>query len=268
MPAAMDDVGRAYARGRAAYPRLKVAEEVFRRHYARAVGAQRQRAEKELAVEDLYLACACAAGVAGAAAAFEAKYRKILRRAVSRVLSNPTERDEVVQSARKSLLVGSANADPKIGMYTGQGPLEHWVAVAAIRLAISHGRAEGAERRLREKVIDDALGGDPELLMVKGEIRQELQAAVKDALERLDDRARLVLRLWLVSGSTLANIGKALGVTQQTVSRWLADARDQIFTDVQRTLADRLKIARDELPALARLLSSQLDISISRILGT
>jgi hypothetical protein len=48
----------------------------------------------------------------------------------------------------------------------------------------------------------------------------------------------------------------------------LADARDQIFTDVQRTLADRLKIARDELPSLARLLSSQLDISISRLLGT
>jgi len=263
----MDDVGRAFARGRAAHPRLKLTEDAFRRHYERAVRSERQGPEKGLAVEDLYLACACASGVAGAAAAFEAKYSKILRRAVARVLSNPTERDEVVQSARQALLVGSANTDPKIGTYTGQGPLEHWVAVAAIRLAISHGRAESAERRLREKVSYDALGGDPELLLVKGEIRQELQAAVKDALGRLDDRARLVLRLWLVSGSTLANIGKAFGVTQQTVSRWLADARDQIFTDVQRALADRLKIGRDELPSLARLLSSQLDISISRLLG-
>jgi RNA polymerase sigma-70 factor (ECF subfamily) len=166
------------------------------------------------------------------------------------------------------LLVGSANAGPKIATYTGQGPLEHWVAVAAIRLAISHGRAESAERRLREKVSDDALGGDPELLLVKGELREELQAAVKAALGRLDDRARPVLRLWLVSGSTLASIGKTFGVSQQSVSRWLADARDAIFADVQRTLADRLKIAREELPSLARLLGSQLDISISRILGT
>jgi RNA polymerase sigma-70 factor, ECF subfamily len=264
----MEDVGRAYARGRAAHPRLKLAADAFGRQYARAVRAQRQRAETSLAVEDLYLACACANGVAGAAAAFEARYSKILRRAVSRVLSNPAERDEVVQTARHVLLVGSANADPKIGMYTGQGPLEHWVAVAAIRLAISHGRAESAERRLRERVSDDALGGDPELLLVKGEIRQELQAAVKGALGRLDDRARLVLRLWLVSGSTLANIGKTFGVTQQTVSRWLADARDRILTDVQGTLADRLKIARDELPSFARLIGSQLDISISRLLGT
>jgi transcriptional regulator with XRE-family HTH domain len=75
------------------------------------------------------------------------------------------------------------------------------------------------------------------------------------------------MRLWLVSGSTLANIGKAFGVTQQAVSRWLADARAKVVTDVQRDLAGRLKIAKDELPDVARLLESHVDISISRLLG-
>ena len=75
------------------------------------------------------------------------------------------------------------------------------------------------------------------------------------------------MRLWLVSGSTLANIGKAFGVTQQAVSRWLADARAKVVKDVQRDLAGRLKIAKDELPDVARLLESQVDISISRLLG-
>jgi len=95
-----------------------------------------------------------------------------------------------------------------------------------------------------------------------------LEIAVKEALGRLEGRDRLVMRLWLVSGSTLAAIGKAFGVTQQTVSRWLADARDEILNDVQRTLAERLKIARDELPSVARLIQSQIDISISRLLGS
>jgi len=102
---------------------------------------------------------------------------------------------------------------------------------------------------------------------VKGEIRRELQAAVKEALGRLEERERLVMRLWLVSGSTLSNIGKALGVTQQTVSRWLAAAREEILKDVQRNLAARLKISREELPSFARLIQSQLDVSISRLLG-
>jgi RNA polymerase sigma-70 factor (ECF subfamily) len=263
----MDEVGQALALGRAAHPRLKLSLEIFTRHYSRAFAA-RKPASKQLAVEDLYLACACANRVGGAAAAFEARYSKVMRRAVARVIANSSEREEVLQHARKVLLVGSAASEPKIASYLGQGPLENWLAVAAIRLAISHGRAESAERRLRDRIGDEALGGDPELLLLKGEIRRELQAAVKEALGRLADRDRLVLRLWLVSGSTLAGIGKAFGVSQQTVSRWLADARDAILGDVQRSLADRLKIAREELPSIARLIASQLDISISRLLGS
>jgi RNA polymerase sigma-70 factor (ECF subfamily) len=263
----MDQVAQAWARGRAAFPQIRLPQAPFERHYARALAAGSKRSPTELAVEDLYLACACAARVSGSAAAFEAKYTSVMRRAISRVLPNPAARDEVLQDARQALLVGSAIAAPKIDTYLGQGPLENWVAVAAIRLAISHGRAESAERRLRERVGNDALGSDPELLLLKGEIRRELQAAVKEALGRLQERERLVMRLWLVSGSTLANIGKAFGVTQQTVSRWLADARDEILRDMQRTLASRLKIAKAELPDFARLIQSQLEISISRLLG-
>jgi RNA polymerase sigma-70 factor (ECF subfamily) len=263
----MDDVAQAWARGRAAFPRINLPQAPFEGHYARALAAGSKRSPKDLAVEDLYLACACATGVSGSAAVFEAKYTRVMRRAISRVLPNPTTRDEVLQDARQALLVVSATAGPKIGTYLGQGPLESWVAVAAIRLAISHGRAESAERRLRERVGNEAVASDPELLLLKGEIRRELQAAVKEALGRLQERERLVMRLWLVSGSTLANIGKTFGVTQQTVSRWLADARDGILRDVQRTLSSRLKIAKAELPDFARLIQSQLEISISRLLA-
>ena len=51
-----------------------------------------------------------------------------------------------------------------------------------------------------------------------------------------------------VSGSTLANIGKAFGVTQQAVSRWLADARAKVVKDVQRDLAGRLESRRTNCP--------------------
>jgi RNA polymerase sigma-70 factor, ECF subfamily len=264
----MEDFGRAFARGRAAYPRLKLEPETFRRHLAPALVARRGEAGKELPIEDLYLACACAAGVKGAAAAFEAKYGEVMHRAVARVLPSPAEQEEVVQRARQLLLVGEEGRPPKIASYRGNGPLESWVAVVTIRLAVSQGRSDSAERRLRERAGVDAMGPDAETLLLKGELRREFEAAVRAALAGLERRARLVLKLYLVSGMSLAAIGTTFGVAQQTVSRWLAETRDNIVTDVQHRLADRLKIAREDLPSIARLVASQLDISISRLLGT
>jgi RNA polymerase sigma-70 factor, ECF subfamily len=264
----MEDLGRAFARGRAAHPRLKLAPESFNRHLARLIDARRDRPAKELPIEDLYLACACANGVKGAAAAFEARYGRVMHRAVARVLTGAAEQEEVIQRARQLLLVGDDGRPPKITSYAGNGPLESWVAVATIRLAVSRGRSETAERRLRERAAADVVGPNPEVLLLKGEIRREFEAAVRAVLEGLEKRARLVLKLYLVGGMSLAAIGKTFGVTQQTVSRWLAEARARILDDVQRRLADRLKIAREDLPSIARLVASQLDVSLSRLLGT
>jgi RNA polymerase sigma-70 factor, ECF subfamily len=255
-----------YDRGRAAHPGLVVTETAFGRCLARAVRGGPDALE-ELAIEDLYLACACAGGTPGAIAVFEARLGKVLRRAVARVLAARDQREEAEQRARQHLLVGDGTAAAKIGNYLGRGPLENWVSVAAIRVAISLGRAETAELRLREKAIAEAAGPSPEILYMKGEIRRELEAAVQEALQRLEHRERLVLRLFLVSGMTLAAIGKTFGVTQQTVSRWLRKARDSVLADVGGALAERLKLPSDDVTSMIRFVASELDISISRLLA-
>ena len=102
---------------------------------------------------------------------------------------------------------------------------------------------------------------------MKGEVRRELEMAVQEALQRLEDRERLVLRLYLVSGMTLAAIGKTFGVTQQTVSRWLQKARDSVLADVGRAVVERLKLPSDDVTSMIRFVASQLDISISRLLA-
>jgi RNA polymerase sigma-70 factor, ECF subfamily len=258
-----------FARGRAAFPALDVDEASFARHLARAVAGEQARALESLPIEDLYLACACADEVPGAAAAFESRYAKVIRRAISRVLSNAGERDEAEQLARHHLLVGTTErGSPNISKYLGHGSLENWVSVAAIRLAVSLRRSESAERRLRQKAVAEVVGVDPEVLAMKGELRQQFEVAVQEALERLEDRERLVLRLYLVSGMTLAAIGKTFGVSQPTVSRWLIKARASLLRDVQRLLETRLNIAKTDLTSVARLVASQLDISLSRLLET
>jgi RNA polymerase sigma-70 factor (ECF subfamily) len=263
----MTELAQALARGRAAHPGLGVTEAAFGRCLARATEGRAGASRDQLPVEDLYLACACAEGVRGAAEAFEARFGKIIRRAVARVAATAAEREEAEQRTRDHLLVRGDDGAPKIAKYRGEGPLANWVSVAAIRLAVSLGRSESAERRLREKAAGEAAGPNPELLVMKGELRREFEVAVESALAQLEERERMVLRLYLVSGMTLTAIGKTFGITQQAVSKTLERARTSVLGDVRRRLGERLKLPKGELASVLRLVGSRLDISISRLLG-
>jgi RNA polymerase sigma-70 factor, ECF subfamily len=257
-----------FARGHAAHPDLALGEEAFARHLARLGHTDPARDLADRSIEDLYLACACATGVDGAASYFERRFARVIRKAVARVISAPADRDDAEQLTRRALLVGSDAGSPKIASYAGQGPLENWVSVTAIRTAISLGRSGGTERQLRDRALGEIAGGaNPEFLLMKGEIRREVEAAFEQALERLEDRERLLLRLYLVSGMTMEDIGKTLGVAHQTVSRRLVKARKRLLADVRDQLAGLLKVSKSELRSIVRLVASELNLSISRLLG-
>ena len=98
-------------------------------------------------------------------------------------------------------------------------------------------------------------------------MRSAFETAVTDALSGLKPRERLVLKLYLVSGMTIDAIGKSLGVTRQAVSKTIARAREQIIGHVQRSVQKSLKITREDLSSILRFVASQLDVSISRVLG-
>jgi RNA polymerase sigma-70 factor (ECF subfamily) len=256
-----------YTRGREAHPRIIVPEQAFGRYLARCAAESKSDSLSNLAVEDVYLACACAEKVRGATPAFERRYGRVIRRAVSRVLGTADERQEAEQRAWQHLLVGGLDGPARIAQYLGQGPLEKWISVASMRVAISFGRSESAERRLRDKAIAEASGVDPEHMFMKGELREAFEAAVSGALARLKPRERLVLKLYLVSGMTLEGIGKSLGVTRQAVTKTLGNARETIVSEVNESVRQQLDMSNDDLTSLLRYVASQLDVSISRVLG-
>jgi RNA polymerase sigma-70 factor, ECF subfamily len=255
-----------HARGRDAYPSLRVDEEAFRRLLRRALDAEPPVELDALAVEDLYLACACAEGVRGAAAAFERKFQGAFRRAIARVLKDSAQRQDAEQRLRQHLLVAERGRPARIAEYLGRAPLESWVSVTALRLAISCSRQTSADRRLQVKALAEITAADPERLLIREEVRAELNAAVAGAVARLPGRERLALRLFLVSGMSATAIGKALGVTQQGASKYLANARDRLRADVQATLKKRLKLHTDDLTSLMRVITSQFDVSLAQVL--
>jgi RNA polymerase sigma-70 factor len=259
-------LGALYARGRDAHPKLAVSEDAFGRRLARCADDTPLRSLDDLAIEDLYLACACVERVRGAAAAFEARYAQVIHRAVARVVVAHNDRDDAEQRVRQHLLVGAPGADPAIAKYPGQVALAKWISVVAIRGAMSQNRTESAERRLREKAGAEAMGVSPEHLYMSAEIRRALEPAVAKALGRLADRDRLILRLFLVGGMTLHAIGHSLGLSQPAVSKRVAKTREVLLADIRTTVARRLKIPEDEFSSLMRFVASRLDVNVSRAL--
>jgi len=261
------------ARGRAAYPELAVDGVAFVRFLARAVARAESKAPASLdaiEIEDLYLACACAAGVSGAAARFEERCGARLGVVLAAVAKSPDLRAEVGQRVRDALLVGTAAEAPKIANYGGAGALDRWVAVVAQRQVASLLRHEASEQRAREGAAVEAAvtaGAAPEVAYAKQRYRGDFEQAMTDALAALPERERLLLRLHLVGGLSVENIGKMYGVSQATASRWLKSARDTVSDEVTRLLRERVHASPDELASLAGLVASQIEVSISRLLG-
>lgn len=83
----------------------------------------------------------------------------------------------------------------------------------------------------------------------------------------LPDEQRNVLHLHVVGGLSTPRIAALFKVNQSTVSRWIAAARESIFTQTRTLPGARLGLRAGEFESLVRLLRSQLDLSIGRLLG-
>lgn len=216
--------------------------------------------------EDLRVAWAAARGDGSALRRVDALIAEIAP-AVRRIDGSPAFVDEVAQAVRVRLLVAEPGGAPRIAAYRGRGPLAAWIRAAATRVAIDLKRS-AAPALAGDDLLADLVSGepDPALRHLKTLHRADFQAALAEALAALPDRQRAVLRLHHVDGLRLAEIGRLYGVHESTVSRWLARAVEEVADQARRRLTERLSLSGSSLDSLARLVRSQLDLSIARIL--
>lgn len=255
-------------RGARAWPQLAFDPLHLITNLARVVGDDVDAGLNDLFVEDFALASACMEKVPGAVAEFERACGPAITAAVARVDRSPELHDEVRQVLWQRLFVGGGSGQaPRIESYAGRGPLAGWAAVAAQRVALDL-RREHARTAASDLVADDVLPADehPEADYLRMRYKREFEAAVRDALEALPDRDRLLLRLTTVSGLSHEQIAQIYKVNQSTVSRWISRARSEVLEVTERSVCDKLGVPRDEFLSLAGLLVSRIDVSISRVL--
>jgi RNA polymerase sigma-70 factor (ECF subfamily) len=219
--------------------------------------------------EDLYLACAVGHGIPGASELFVRHFLEPITSAVHSIDNDPALVDEVRQALHERLLLATGGP-PRILQYGGRASLATWVGVAAQRQALGLLRAEGARKRALDRASDEPLPPDldPELAYLKVRYRGAFKEALSLGIARLPPRERMLMRLHNVAGLTLQRIALMMMVDESTVSRWVQKARDSILEETQRELGRQLGIRVADVPSIARLVTSQLDISVTRLLSS
>jgi len=262
----------------AAHGHLAVDEGRFLAHLARHIPAAPDEwlpALDRIHAADLYLAFACADQVPGALAVFEGTCASVIDAALSGQATADFA-DDAKQLVREKLFIGGdtgegdeAAASPRILSYAGRGPLAAWVAVSAQRTALSLRRKEAsAQARHRAAAAEElAASVHPELAYLKRTYRAAFVTCFEEAFAALTSRERTLLRLHLVSRLRLEQMAPMFQVNISTVSRWLAGARDSLLTQTREGLSRRLHLSPGEFDSLARLLRSQIDVSLVRLLA-
>lgn len=272
-PAAAARLDRMLADARAAWPELRVDPAAFLRHVGERLSGVASDAPGDplgsLHVSDLYLAFGCGAADPVAIAALERQFLPDAATAMARVVGRASDRDDVLQTLREKLLVGNAGGTPKIAEYSGRGPLAGWLRIAAVRTALSsvRKREPSAPQGGREALLEIPVSlGDPELDHIRERYKNDFKLAFQEALRALTPQERNVLRLNLVDGLNIEQIGTVYQVHRATVARWIARAREAVRDETRRLLAARLRLRGGEFDSLVGVLQSQLDVSIQRIL--
>ncbi|HEX2685998.1 MAG TPA: sigma factor-like helix-turn-helix DNA-binding protein [Kofleriaceae bacterium] len=265
-----DSWSAAVARAHAAWPAGWVPLTSFVEHLRARLPAGRAPAEAlpELAVEDLYLAFACALGVTPALESFARTLLAGVDAHVARFDASAVFKDEVRQILATKLLVAAPGEAPAIADYAGRAPLSAWVRIAAIRAALNlrRGNSGEVERAAMREVDELAAAGDVELDVIRRRYRPAFEAAIARALAALPVRDRTLLRLRLVEGVEVDRIATMYGVHRTTMTRWLADVRAKLFDETRRILTAELGATDVELDSLAELIRSQLHVSLVRLL--
>jgi RNA polymerase sigma-70 factor (ECF subfamily) len=256
-------VDEAYVAGGAAWPGVSLSKTAFDER----VRLMHVEPDNLLARgADLYLAIACAAQLPAAVSQFERTFLVPVPRQLGRMALTTQEEDELRQQLRVKLLVGPL---PKILEYKGSGPLGAWVRVCALRMALDLKTAPEVTKRGDNEALDALVGGTgaAETMLDTEHHREAFREALQEALAMLTAREKTLLRLHFLDGMNIDALGTVFQVHRATVARWLVSIRTHVLDDVRRRLSLEIGASSSEAQSLVRLLRSEVQVSIQRILG-
>lgn len=196
---------------------------------------------KALHAADLALACACAEGHEAAWEHFVREYRPVLYRAASAIDATGGARD-LADSLYGELYGLSSKGGRRrslLDYFHGRSSLATWLRAVLAQRQVDRARSARREAPLPEEDAPGTLAAAPSRIQPdQPRFVSLLRAALERAVARLAARERLRLACYYAQSLTLAEIGRALGEHEATVSRQLARTRRALREDVERQLRE------------------------------
>ncbi|MBV1861026.1 MAG: hypothetical protein KUG77_21595 [Nannocystaceae bacterium] len=265
-----DVLQRLVATARAAWPSFGISATGFIAHVARQVDPDAQPGTlAELRIVDLWLAFACVQGDTSALAQLERDHFQRLEPVLARVA--PEDADSVLAELRENLLLPRRHGRG-LESYAGRGDLWTWLRISAVRSAVrtqrsSQRRSMLEQQELRVLGTTDALGLAPEAEHERERFVAEVQRAVEAAFGELPPRDKTLLMQHYVDGLSTIQLGRLHAVHRVSVSRRLIRARRRLLASARAYLVERLALTASECDSVLRLVRSQLDITLKRVLA-
>lgn len=191
-----------------------------------------------------------------------------LRAPLRRTGASPAQIDELLTDLPGDLLGPRTTGAARILGFSGRSTLAAWLRVVAVRMLVERRRRAGA-------VIDDddvtlaqtaTADLDPELELLRRTYAREFREAFAAAIAELAPEDRALLRQHHIDGVGLDALALLHGVHRATAARRLAAARETIFLKVRRRLLHDLKVGNATVDSILRIVQSDLDLSIERML--
>ncbi len=214
-----------------------------------------------------YLVLGCLHGRPGAARTLEREYVAPLAPRVRRVCRSADVADEALQVVREKLLLPPA---PRLARYENRGQLGAWLAIVALRTGLDvarraqHGALPLTD--LDEELVTHALS--PESQFATVQLDAALRQALRQALLRLPEQQRFALKMQLVGGWSIDQIGRALSTHRATAARWLVAARQQVEQDVREALVHGLGLSPSDVERALGEMRSRMDLRMSQFFRT
>ena len=218
-------------------------------------------------VTEVLLAHASAAGDDAALLVIDGLVRDQVPLFVAHLRLSSDDLAEVQQRLRMKLFTAAPGRQAGILQYAGRAELGGWLRVVAIREGLQLKRSQPSAQ-VTAAGIDTHPGVlDPALAALKATYRGEFRVAFAEAVDGLAPEQRTLLRFAVIDQLTLDQIGQAANVHAATVSRRLAQIRELLARRTAVRLGARLGLDAAEVASALRLIESQLDASVSRVLS-
>ena len=232
MPIDAKLVGRLYRRAHA--ERWRVSIERFAEALERS--AERGADPAALHLEDLALACGCAAGDEQAWEHFIGEHRPVLYRAADALDPGGGARDLA------DGLYGELYERSLFKYFHGRSSLSTWLRAV---LAQRHVDRVRVSRRLEPLPDEDRQAADPS--SERGRCVELIRGALTHAVAELAPRDRLRLACYYAQGLTLAETGRLLGEHEATCSRQLARTRKALRARIEAALRSESRLSEAEI---------------------